>query len=457
MTDQIPADVGRSSGSRALGLGLGGVTLILAFVCAVLLSCTLTQSRISSIAFSGVSINVWKLDDIRRQWQAHRDQIGSASSALAVAQQEKAAAAAKFAEFDLVYRPARTAIDAKMAPLITRLRGLEPDIAKQLEGGSPVERTEVLASQRDTIIAKHPEVTQQLQDVLALGDRYKKIDEERIKLRSESESRSEVADAAERGLAAQQTSLDNLFSAQFGVKPVDPATRARIENAMFELSSGGRFGTLINSILIFPPEILTLMLVIMMGVLGSSLQLTHQHFVENEPKAAGVFLLRLCVGAITALVIFIVAKAGVPIVADASRIGGDAPINPYFVSFLAIISGLMSDKAIASVESLGAKYFDSADKDIPRWARPEMAAAVSKIQKSRGNLAALLNVGESTLDAWILAKEPTPLAGQKLLSAALGQPIRELFSDLPAGENEPRDLNAKPPTPGEVKAAPITN
>jgi p-aminobenzoyl-glutamate transporter AbgT len=49
-------------------------------------------------------------------------------------------------------------------------------------------------------------------------------------------------------------------------------------------------------------------------------------------------------------------KAGVPIVADASKLGGDTPINPYFVSFLAIISGLMSEKGIASLRSWIAPY-----------------------------------------------------------------------------------------------------
>ena len=55
--------------------------------------------------------------------------------------------------------------------------------------------------------------------------------------------------------------------------------------------------------------------------------------------------------------IFIVTKAGVPVIADASKLGGDAPINPYFVSFLAIISGLMSENAIAFIQAKGAKFF----------------------------------------------------------------------------------------------------
>jgi hypothetical protein len=70
-------------------------------------------------------------------------------------------------------------------------------------------------------------------------------------------------------------------------------------------------------------------------------------------------------------VIFIVAKAGVPVIADASKLGGEAPINPYFVSFIAIISGLMSENAIASVQARGAKFFGS-DAGPDRWAREDL-------------------------------------------------------------------------------------
>ena len=83
-----------------------------------------------------------------------------------------------------------------------------------------------------------------------------------------------------------------------------------------------------NWLLVMPPDILTLVLVISMGILGSALQMTHALFRQNRIERPGAYFLRLGVGAITALVIFIVAKAGVPVIADASRLGGDAPINP---------------------------------------------------------------------------------------------------------------------------------
>ena len=101
------------------------------------------------------------------------------------------------------------------------------------------------------------------------------------------------------------------------------------------------------------------MLVIAMGVLGSSMQVNFATLVKNQTVTISGYVMRLTVGALTALVIFIVAKAGVPVIADTSRFGGDAPINPYLISFLAIISGLMSENAIASVQ---AKERDSSER-----------------------------------------------------------------------------------------------
>jgi hypothetical protein len=97
------------------------------------------------------------------------------------------------------------------------------------------------------------------------------------------------------------------------------------------------FGGFINVLVTTQPDILTLTLVILIGILGSSLQMTYAFFTQHRVEKVGAYMLRVCVGAITALVIFIVAKAGVTVVADATRLGGDAAINPYFVSFLAII------------------------------------------------------------------------------------------------------------------------
>jgi hypothetical protein len=417
------------------------VTLFLGLLCVLMLSCTLTQTRMSSIAFSGVNVSIWKLNDIRDQWDKLRKQIASQSQALAEAEKEKADAAVESSEFDLTYRPERTALDAKLAPFIAKVREYDPPLAAALDKEGPVERLERIESQRDKLIGAHPELEASIKEISDLGKGYRKTDAKRIRVRAESETRTKIADAAEKRLGASQAALDNLFSGQLGVKAIDAPTRARIDNVLFELFSSG---TVIRHILLVPPEIMTLFLVVLMGLLGSSLQLTHQLFVRKEAESVGVYSLRLSVGAITALVIFIVAKAGVPVIADASKLGGDTPINPYFVSFLAIISGLMSEKAIASVQTQAAKYFDSGASETLRWARPEVRDAMTKSQRNPADVAKSLDVSETVLEDWVSGDEPVPLAGQKLLAAVLNQPIRDLFSDIPPDGKPPRP--AEPPS-----------
>ena len=90
------------------------------------------------------------------------------------------------------------------------------------------------------------------------------------------------------------------------------------------------------------------------------MQVTNAYFKSGVSGTLGGYFLRLSVGALAALIIFIVAKAGVPIVADFSRLGGDAAINPYFVSFLAIISGLLSENAIANIQEQGTRFLGAA-------------------------------------------------------------------------------------------------
>ena len=125
------------------------------------------------------------------------------------------------------------------------------------------------------------------------------------------------------------------------IKPgIDAGSREKVENALYELFFKGQWLTQASAAFItMDLDNLTLLLVIMMGVLGSALQITHAFVLRNQAITISGYLLRISLGAITALVMFIVAKAGVPVVTDASRLGGDAPINPHFVAFLAITQG----------------------------------------------------------------------------------------------------------------------
>jgi len=411
-------------------------TIGLGLLCVVVLSCTLTQTRMSSIAINGVNVTIWKLDDTRKQWAGIRDQISNQSDALTAAQADLSEATEANAKFELEYRPARTALDAQLQAFVSRVNEFDPKFADAMKEEGPVERVNRIEATKDALLKEHPELQPLIDDIVKLGEAYKPIDSKRIVVRGVLTAKRDRVKELQESLKSLRASLDELF-AHFtsSREQIDDPTRARLENALFELYSEGFLGRLINKLIITPPDILTLGLVILMGILGSALQMTHALIKQNRILRAGAYFLRLSVGAITALVIFIVAKAGVPVIADASRLGGDAPINPYFVSFLAIISGLMSENAILSVQAQAARFFaPEAAPEKGRWARFDLREAFSQASRNPDNVKRLLNAEDNQFDAWISGKQPIPPNAQTMIAGVLERPMRDLFTDIPPDE-----------------------
>jgi len=398
-------------------------------LCILVLACTLTQTRLSTISIDGVTISIWKLDDTRTQWKKIRDRIRDQSEALIKVKQELDDAQQSLANDDGVYRPARTPLDAELQALKAGISGYEPDLAKAMVG-SPGEQVSMLDTAKDRLLKAHPELQESIRKIADLDKTYEPIYAERMTLEAKAAVKKGQVKALNDSLTSLQDSLDGLFR-QFSTKPLDDPTRVRLENALFELYSGKFLGASMNWLLIMPPDILTLALVILMGVLGSALQMTHALFRQNRIERPGAYFLRLGVGAITALVIFIVAKAGVPVIADASRLGGDAPINPYFVSFLAIISGLMSENAIMMVQAQGAKFFAAeTEADPQRWARFDLHETFTKANRNPNNVKRLLSADDDQFEGWLSGKDAIPGAAQTMIAGVLEMPRRDLFTDI---------------------------
>jgi len=146
----------------------------------------------------------------------------------------------------------------------------------------------------------------------------------------------------------------------------------------------------------------------------------------------GGYFLRLAVGALAALIIFIVAKAGVPVIADAARMGGDTSINPYFVSFLAIISGLLSENAIANIQAQGARIFGQAGvQGQMRWARRDLTPDLQSQNLTTKTLADYLDESEETTVAMLKGTESISQPQQRIVTLALRADARDLFTDIP--------------------------
>jgi hypothetical protein len=150
---------------------------------------------------------------------------------------------------------------------------------------------------------------------------------------------------------------------------------------------------------------------------------------------------------VTALVVYLVAKAAVPILADTSSMGGQAPLNPYFISFVGIMSGLVSERAIRSLQSAGERVFSTGGKldTTPRWATAMLAAKYAEKQKQMAaakpdaidSLAKYLGLPRGETEDAIAGRRAVMPNEQAVMAAFVGADERQAFSDLPPEEAEP--------------------
>ena len=411
-------------------------TSAVGFACVLVLASTLTQGRMAGLNIEGVNISIWKLDYIRQQWADIREHMRRESDDLAGAEQRRGELSAQLIAVEAKYQSALIAFAQLLDEFNSRIRPLDAVLAESMNGKDPAQQHGNLLAAQDELLKRHPELAPLAESIGAAHRAFRPISGERAARQAANQAVIAEIETLQDGLKSGRTSLDALF-AQISTR-LDETNRSRIENALYELHAGrGPLAKFINRLVTTPPDILTLGLVILMGVLGSALQMTYALFKRNRVERPGAYFLRLSVGAITALVIFIVAKAGVPIVADASRMGGDAPINPYFVSFLAIISGLMSENAIHSVQAQGARLFANEETPEPlRWARFDLREAFRQANRDPEKVKRLLNAEDGQFDAWIGGEESIPGNVQTMLAGVLERPRRELFSDLPPDGKE---------------------
>jgi hypothetical protein len=276
MTDTAGTD-GKTSKSRQVVTSILVVlfTTAVGLMCILALACTLTQARLTAIPIDGVNIGIWKLDDTRTQWKKIRDRLRDQSEALIKAKQQLDDARQSLAKNDSTYHPARTPLDAELQAFRREIRVYDPDLANAMVG-SPAEQVSMLDLAKDRLLKDHANL-QDIRKITDLDKTYEPIYADRMALEANVTAKGEQVKALNESLTSLQESLDGLFR-KFSSKPLDDPTRVRLENALFELYSGRALGSSMHWLLVMPPDILTLVLVISMGVLGSALQMTHALF-----------------------------------------------------------------------------------------------------------------------------------------------------------------------------------
>lgn len=188
-----------------------------------------------------------------------------------------------------------------------------------------------------------------------------------------------------------------------------------------------------------PNHFLVLLLTMAMGGLGSLIYITREYFRVNLPTGQqpddrhplSWYIFRPFLGVAIALAVYILARAGQLTVAD-----GD--LSPYFVAFLGIISGLLSEQAAERIRAAGSAVFlarareggEPGPDDEPRWGI-KLDQAITDSGRDPLQLARQLGEKPEQVASWLDGKEPLPVNAQRIISAWLNLPLRELFTDLP--------------------------
>jgi hypothetical protein len=413
------------------------VTLLVALACVVVLACTLTQTRVATLIIEGVPVSITKLDYAGRRWvDIEQDK-----------EQLRAAESDKNVILEIV---TGTALDKKaqagnlevlLAAFYHRIATSEPELAQQIHNRGHQDQVGRILGSRAELTARHSDLEDDIKKIEFTYQAFRRADEE-------DDSAQTKMKVKEQQVALLTARVDRAYDEVFNViKPkLDPDARARVENAFYELNIhnyncgvgntgcgliGGYLNRAFYRMLTLRSDLLTLLLVVLMGVLGSALQITHAYFMKNQRRTIGGYFQRLSVGAMTALVIFIVAKAGVPVIADPSRLGGETPINPYFVSFLAVVSGLLSENAIANIQAQGARLFGPGGAGPDRWARTDLSPDLEAQGLSVAKLAEHLEVSEEVAKAMLAGQKEMNTAQQKIVAIYLRRDPRDIFTDIP--------------------------
>jgi hypothetical protein len=430
---------GRDGGSDVRGwftsLILVSTTMIVGILCILVLSSTLTQTRLAGLTIDGVSLSIWRLDYIQHEWATVRRQLRAQSLNLLEAERKRHELSSQLAIAETNYSVKKREMPNLLEEFYHRANTTEPELTALIHNQSAAEQYGRIIAAQARLRTDHPDLSPLLDRIASTYEPFRAAEAERGATQGGINVLAKEIETLNEERAASEEALNAVFDSIKAGLSSNNEVKSRIENTFYELQPSEaserpslRFSTLLITT---RPDMLALWLVILMGVLGSSLQMTNAYFKDRERQVTiGSYFLHLSVGAITALAIFIVAKAGVPVIADASRLGGDAAINPYFVSFLAIVSGLLSENALASIEAQGKRVFGEGSSEPNRWAHTDLTVDATKSGRSIKELANYLDENEPMTMAMLKGDEKIEPSKQQLVAVYLRRPAREIFTDI---------------------------
>ncbi|TWB92980.1 hypothetical protein FBZ93_11119 [Bradyrhizobium macuxiense] len=397
------------------------------------------QSRIAELSLNGAPLTIWRVDQFREDFKNWPEAIRKLREGIA----QDRINLAKDKQNNLVLAAEQLNEATRLAEDIRSLKQKVTTASGQLTSistTSPPESTSSvseLLTQLELLLSRDDLQKQFGSELTEAKKRYI----ENAELRATVETNKAKIKGKESWIASlqeQRQDREQAAAKLFGdsSSTTAPELVERILNVTAELSSlSSVWGGAVYTVALWTNDMVVLLLLISMGVLGSALNLLAA-FISNDQDSLsfGEYPLRLAFGAVLAIVMFIIAKAGVPVLADTGKLAGNAPLNPYFISLLAVVSGLMSDRSMVAIRGVASSLLRSvggADYS-PRYSRVDLDGALKATNRDIGGMARLLELDVDDVQKLFSGNDKVSPDQQKLVSAYLGLPLRDLFSDLPA-------------------------
>jgi hypothetical protein len=220
--------------------------------------------------------------------------------------------------------------------------------------------------------------------------------------------------------------IDFLKERQRAYADIETLRDGIVLSKYFDLYRFFQFAPYYTSFLHEPREILVLQLTIAMGILGSVVAMTWS-FVNHESDIWGRrFVMLPLVGSMSAFIVLVFLKAG-----QLSLTAGEAndSLNPFVLSFVGIISGLLSERAYAKIAEVGGNLFQVGEKlrygIHLQQQMDEHGRSIQELSKYLDNIR--VPVVEEIIAG---NKEATPTQ-QQVIAAYLRKDIRDIFNELP--------------------------
>lgn len=301
-------------------------------------------------------IDVQALLDAETQVKAIKDRNSGTSAALTQAQQQLDALNDTLARAEADLNTKRAEVTGDLARIETEVGVAAPASAALMDSHALDARLAMVA-QRGGISADHQ------QRLAALRGQVSQVADLEASVSSRDADRAALVSQVR--LLSGQTSQTNeqIIAIQQGVLPAN-----QFESVLSEIHALDRFSIFgIGRTLVgLPPTFMSTILVLQMGLLGAILYLFPAYMSRPNPVTFAEIAVRMIFGMCTALAFYVVANATlagftfIPPQSDQTSLTPSSSINPFTVSLIGIVAGVMADDIARWLRRRGGELFGAA-------------------------------------------------------------------------------------------------